>query len=60
MGKKGPAGKRMEKGKKSLREMMDFLRPYLPKPDVSRPEPARDWKSSDVLAAGEEKKEAVG
>ena len=34
---------KLEEGKTSLKQMMETLRPFLPKPDLAVPPPARKW-----------------
>jgi hypothetical protein len=38
---------KIEQGKLSLQEMMEKLRPFLPKPDMASPSPSYRWKLED-------------
>lgn len=38
---------RLEEGQASLESMMETLRPFLPKLDLSQPDPANDWQATD-------------
>jgi len=39
---------RLEKGKASLDAMLETLRPFLPRVDLSQPEPARRWQLTNA------------
>jgi len=42
---------KLEKAKVSLAEMMESLRPFLPKREIYEPEPSKDWRMSEECPA---------
>ena len=42
---------KLEKAKVSLAEMMESLRPFLPKREIYEPEPSKDWRLSEECPA---------
>lgn len=48
--------RRLSKAKKSLAEMLENLRPFLPKSDLSEPESDRTWKLPEEISASRKSK----